>query len=208
MGIYDDSKIFIVDEKVESAVKEIKSILGKDAPYSDIPKLPELLERFNQAYMKVLNDMSAPVAAAVEDAKARVFDVLNTKEYKSRFSGRFRQAFEELRKKAEACNNVAILQNIKMEADALKMRLLNEITKKDEEIAAKKAAEGKSTYTAGGESGAKPIIKKTKNISIKTVSLSSSWRIETPQDVDNYVSSLKESILRELDDDTIVNIEL
>ncbi|MDD4760759.1 MAG: hypothetical protein PHU66_08130, partial [Bacteroidaceae bacterium] len=52
-----------------------------------------------------------------------------------------------------------------------------------------------------------PKIKKRKNISIKTVNLSASWQIETVQDVDKYMAALRERILKELDEDTIVNIE-
>lgn len=209
MGIYDDSKTFIVDEMVESIVGEIKAILQKNAPYSDIPKLPELLDHFNEAYMKVLGDMEAPVIEAIDDARKRVFDILENKEYKSQFSVRFRQLFEEILEKARTCNNVATLQNIKVEADALKVRLLNEMSKMDEQIARQKVVEAKPSY-GGGEKPKpqpQPKIKKRKNISIKTVSLSASWQIETPQDIDKYMATLKERILKELDEDTIVNIE-
>jgi hypothetical protein len=206
MVIYDDSKTFIVDERIESVVDEIKAILQNDVPYSNIPRLPELLKRFNEAYVKVLSDMEAPVIAAIDDAKARVFDVLETRDYKSQFSERFRQRFEEISKKASTCNNVATLQNIKVEADALKVRLLNEISRKDEQIARQKVAEETTPY-GDGEMPEPKKIKKRKTISIKTVSLSSSWQIETAQDVDKYIAALKERILEELDGDTIVNIE-
>lgn len=206
MDIYDDSKIFIVDERVESAVKEIKVILKKEAPYSDIPKLPKLLARFTEAYTKVMRSMEVPVIAALEDARERVMDVLATKAYKSQFSDRFHQLFEELLEKARNCNNVATLQNIKLEADALKVRLLNEMDKKDEII-----AEGDSPPYVGGEKPdpqPQPRSKKRKNISIKTVSKSASWQIETEQDVDKYLAALKERIMKELEKDTIINIEL
>ncbi len=208
MHIYDDSKTFIVNEKVEYNVRLIKEILKKDAPYSDIPKLPELLDHFNQAYSDVLEEMATPIFDSIEDAKKRVFDVLNTKEYKSEFDGRYIRLFSEILEKAKSCNNVATLQNIKVEADALKVRLLNEISNKDDKIAHEKAAQEK---TSGGSEelipSQQPRIKKHKNISIKTISLSASWQIETPQDVDKYIAQLKERLLKELEEDTIVNIE-
>ena len=208
MGIYDDSKTFVVDEKVESIVAEVKAILKKDAPYSGIPKLPELLDRFTAAYMKVLASMEVPIIAAIDDARTRVFEVLNTKSYKAEFSERFIKLFNEIHDKATHCNNVATLQNIKVEADALKVRLLNEMSKKDEQIAKDKIAEGNSDYGDGDpEQKPQPKIKKRKNISIKTVNLSSSWQIETVQDVDKYMAALRERILKELDEDTIINIE-
>ena len=212
MKIYDDSKTFIVDEGVENAVSEIKSILHKEAPYKDIPKLPELIDRFRDAYMKVLTSMEAPVLAAIEDARSRVFEVLNTKEYKDELAARFRQLFAEIDAKAKSCNNVATLQNIKVEADALKVRLLNEIAKKDEQLALAKAkaiAEKQAEY---GSTGTTPVapppkIKKHKNISIKTVNMANSWQIESVQDVDKYMATLREQIIKELDEDTVINIE-
>ena len=214
MKIYDDSKTFIVDEGVENAVSEIKSNLYKEAPYKDIPKLPELIDHFRDAYMKVLTSMEAPVLAAIDDARNRVFEVLNAKDYKDEFAARFRQLFSEIDAKAKSCNNVATLQNIKVEADALKVRLLNEIAKKDEQLAlalakAKAIAEKQAEY---GSTGTKPVapppkIKKHKNISIKTVNVANSWQIESVQDVDKYMAGLREQIIKELDEDTVINIE-
>ncbi|MDD3308019.1 MAG: BREX system P-loop protein BrxC, partial [Acetobacterium sp.] len=209
IGIYDDSKTFIADEKVERVAADIKVILKKDAPYQDIPELPELLGRFTEAYRKVLDDMDAPVIVAIDAARNRVFEVLETKSYKGDFSDRFSELFDEIHEKAAHCNNVATLQNIKVEADALKVRLLNEMSKRDEQIAKDKIAEEKAHYGGGEnpEQQPQPKIKKRKNISIKTINLSASWQIETAQDVDKYMAALRERILKELDEDTIINIE-
>lgn len=211
MKIYEESKTFIVDEKVEQVVNEIKAILKKESPYSEIPKLPVLLDQFTELYAKLLQDMEAPVIAAIEDARKRVFDVLDTKEYKDQFTNRFHQLFLEIMEKARTCNNVATLQNIKVEADALKVRLLNELSKKDEQIARDKVKEESEKYNqkdvVNPEPMPQPKIKKKKNISIKSVNLAASWQIETPQDVDKYIAALKERILKELDADTIINIE-
>jgi hypothetical protein len=213
MGIYNYSKTFIVDEVVESVVSDIKAILQKDAPYKEIPKLPELLDLFNNAYMKVFDSMEAPVLAAIDDARSRIFEVINTKEYKEQFSTRCCKLFEEIYDKAKSCNNVATLQNIKVEADALKVRLLNELSRKDEQLAlaqAKYVAEKPADY---GNTGTKPVvspqpkIKKRKNISIKTVNVANSWQIETVQDVDKYMEVLRAQIIKELDEDTVISIE-
>jgi energy-coupling factor transporter ATP-binding protein EcfA2 len=200
MKIYDDSKTFIVDDKVEETVREIKAILKKDIPYSDIPKLPDLLSQFRNAYMAVLTQMEAPILKAIEDAKDRVFEVLNSKGYKDELKDRYFKLFREIHEKATTCNNVATLQNIKIEADALKVRLLNEMAKKDEKI-----AEDTPPYGNDGDDPKPP--KKHKSISIKSVSLTSSWQIESAQDLDKYIRELREQIMKELDQDTIINIE-
>ncbi|ANS73206.1 ATPase [Paenibacillus yonginensis] len=214
ISIYDQSKTFIVHEQVEQVVSDIKAILRKDAPYGDIPKLPELLDRFAELYAGLLEEMVVPVKAAIDDARERVFEVLETKEYKDQFMPRFLMLFKEISEKAETCNNVATLQNIKIEADALKVRLLNELARKDESIALDRVKEQQAKLVVDQSEGhtipkpaPEPKLKKRKNISIKSVSLSASWQIESPQDVEKYVAELKQRILKELEENTIVNIE-
>ena len=50
-------------------------------------------------------------------------------------------------------------------------------------------------------------VKKTKNISIKSMTKTASWRLETTEDVDRYLNELRLKLVNELDTDTIVNIE-
>ena len=51
-------------------------------------------------------------------------------------------------------------------------------------------------------------VRTTKNVSIKTVAKTASWRLESKEDVDKYLAALRENLLKEMDEDTIVNIEL
>lgn len=220
MAIYDDSKTYIVDEKIEVLVSDIKAILRKESPYQDIFKLPELVGQFWESYNEILISMEAPVLAAIRDAKDRVFNELNSKSYKGEFETRYEKLFKEVLEKAETCNNVAVLQNVKVEADALKVRLLNEISKKDEEVALAiaKEKERKEAEKAKDEGNGyigetppvevqKPKVKKRKNVSIKSLNVASSWQIEFVHQLDDHLAQLKDRILKELEDDTVVNIE-
>lgn len=215
MGIYDDSKTFIVDDKVEGIVSLVKEILFKDQPYKEIHKLPDLIDKFNDAYLNILNTMEAPVLASIDDAKKTVFKELDQREYKDGFSSRFNQLFNEITKKAKECNNVAVLQNIKVEADALKVRLLNEISKKDEEIAKAKEKEKEKEYEEGGDGGnsevADPpvpvVFKKQKHVSIKSINVSSSWQIETHEDIEKHLQTLRSKLMERLEENTVINIE-
>lgn len=151
--------------------------------------------------MAVLTQMEAPILQAIEDAKDRVFEVLNIKKYKDELKDRYFKLFREIHDKATTCNNVATLQNVKIEADALKVRLLNEMAKRDEKV-----YEDTPPYGDDGNDP-KPPVKKHKSISIKNVSLTSSWQIESAQDLDKYISDLRNQIMKELEQDTIINIE-
>jgi hypothetical protein len=214
MAIFDESKTFIVDEQVELLVADIKGILKKNQPYTDIPKLPDLLDKFAAAYTKVLDEMAIPVRAAVDDAKERIVDVLHGKPYQDAMSEHVFKLFQEIYDKLQTCNNVATLQNIRVEADALKVRLLNEMDAKDRQFVRERAKQAEQ-YKVNSETATTteyevlsiPKVKKRRNISIKSINLTNSWQIETQQDVEKYIAALRERILRELDEETVINIE-
>ena len=220
MGIYDDSKTFIVNEEVESIVAEVKAIMQKPSPYGEIFKLPALLDSFIQAYGKVLHDLNEPVLQAIAEARSRVFDELRDKQCKPQLSDAFIRRFDEIREKAIHCNNVATLQNIKVEADALKVRCLNEINAAENKILAQiAAAEAKKQQEQRAAAGTEPTeeaptsampalrVKKAKTISIKSVNLEQTWQIETPEDVKRYITELEKKLIGALEDDTVIHIE-
>ena len=81
LAIYDDSKTYIVDSELEGVVKQMRTIVRMERPYSEIPKLPELRQRFMEAYLKVLKAEETPVLDSIAQDRARVLEVLRTKEY-------------------------------------------------------------------------------------------------------------------------------
>jgi len=222
---YDDSKTYIVDAELESVVDEIRTIVKKDKPFSDIPKLPELLKQFTDSYSKVLDEQLAPVLASVAESQKRVFEVLNTKEYKESKINLYNDMFFEIQNGAESCTNVSTLRGYADRAEALKIRLLNEMDKMDQDIALKKAEEVRKKLEAEAKENGRydtDLIEQQvskvaeengyhsqhiKNVTFKKISKSSSWRIESVEDLDKHLNELRSNLLLELADNTIVNVE-
>lgn len=222
---YDDSKTYIVDVELERVVGTIRTIVKKDKPFADIPKLPELLKQFTEAYAKVLDEQLVPVLDSVSESQKRVFEVLNTKEYKESKRNRYIELFHEIENGANSCTNVSTLRGYADRAETLKIRLLNEMDKLDQEIAIKKAEEVRKKLEAEAKENGRydtDLIeqqvskvaeengyqrKQVKNISFKKIAKTSSWHIENKEDVDRYIDELRLKIMSELDADTIVNIE-
>ena len=196
-AVYDESKTFIADEKIESLATEIQSILHLDRPYSEIPRLPGLLDRFAGDYDLVLRDVAQPMKEEAAQARARVLEELKGKRCEALLSGRYARLFGELADKIGSCNNVARLQGFRAEIDALKLRLLNEISAKEQELLETKAHRAPP-----------PKLKIRKNISVRSIGVPLSWQIEGPQDLERYLDALKDQILKQLEEDTIVNLEL
>ena len=222
---YDDSKTYIVDTELENVVDAVRTIVKKDKPFADIPKLPELLKQFTDAYTKVLDEQLAPVLDAISESQKRVFEVLNTKEYKESKINAYNDMFLEIQNGAESCTNVSTLRGYADRAEALKIRLLNEMDKMDQEIAIKKAEEVRKKLEAeakeNGQYDTDMIEQQVskvaeengyhsqhiKNVTFKKISKSSSWRIESVEDLDKHLNELRNNLLLELDDNTIVNVE-
>ena len=210
--IYDDSKTFIVNGEIEAVVEEVKSIMKKSTPFGEIRKIPELLDRYTELYSSMLTEMEKPIFAAIKEARQRVFEDLESKECKESFLKKVAERFDELHKKAESCNNVATLQNIKVEADALKVRLLNEIGEEEARIIAARKPIIPVVPPTGGVVDPPgtyelPKVKKQKTVSIKTINTEATWRIETEADVERYVDALKAKLKQRIQDDIILNIE-
>ncbi len=222
---YDDSKTYIVDAELENVVDAVRTIVKKDKPFADIPKLPELLKQFTDVYSKVLDDQLAPVLDAISESQKRVFEVLNTKEYKESKINAYNDMFLEIQNGAESCTNVSTLRGYADRAEALKIRLLNEMDKMDQDIALKKAEEVRKKLEAEAKENGRydtDLIEQQvskvaeengyhsqhiKNVTFKKISKSLSWRIESVEDLDKHLNELRNNLLLELDDNTIVNVE-
>jgi hypothetical protein len=221
LAIYDDSKTYIVDEELEKIVAEMRQITGQSKPYANIPKLPELRTKFMTVYSAILEREEKPVIDAIDQAKDRVMEVLDTKEYAGEKRAKYSELFREIHDGAEHCNNVSALRSFADKADALKIRLMNEMDAQDHQIAyakqlaAQKAAEEAARKAKEEGKEVTPVvpdpepvkIKKTKNVTIKNMTNTSSWRLENEQDIDKYLAALRKSLLDELEGTDIVNVE-
>ncbi|WP_347297577.1 BREX system P-loop protein BrxC [Dolosigranulum savutiense] len=210
IDIYEYSKTFVVDDNIEEVVTDITDILNNRNPYGQIFRLPELLEKFRSLYGSLLEEMQKPVDNAIRDAKYRVFEELEGKLCHDKLKGKFKRLFDEISNKAETCNNVATLQNIKIEADTLKIRCLNEIASEEVKLTSQKIEEVKgndNSYGVNTSTISTPKIKKNKIVSIKTINTASSWQLENEGDVKSYVEELEKKLIHLLEDNTIINVE-
>ena len=86
--------------------------------------------------------------------------------------------------------------------------------KRDADLAAKAAAAARANPAEGNDTPITPTTqppvqptKRRKNVSIKALAQTSSWRIESDADIDTYLAALRTRLEAELDADTIVNVE-
>ena len=211
MGIYESSKNFVVNNEIEKVVSEINEIIKMTSPYGQIFRLPDLLDKFNNLYDSLLQEKQKPVDEAIQDAMKRVFNELDGKLCHDRLKDKFIKTFEEIRNKAETCNDIAILQSIILEVNTLKLRFLDEIIFEEENI-----IKLQKTTNGGPLAGESKVngndisllqAKRRKCISFKAINNHSSWEIETESDVNKYMEELERKLMDSIEENTIISIE-
>lgn len=215
LSIYEDSKTYIVNTELESTVEQIRSILAKEEPYRGIPKLPALIERYQNIYMEILDREIEPVLQSIEQDRNRIMESLETRAFKLKYQDDYFCRFKELSDAAEKCTNISALRSYADKSDTLKLRLLNEMDAEEQRLAEelhrqaeqKAKEQQKKDSTPAEKPQPKPVVKRTRNIGIKSMTHTSSWRIESEADIDKYLSALKQVLIQKLEENDIVNVE-
>ena len=172
-----------------------------ERPYGFIYKLPDLNKKFEDLYADKLEETAKPIYQAIMEARTRVMGEVEGKMCETALRPSFVRRFDELQEKAKTCNNVANLQSINVEVDALKTRCLQEIAD----------AEPKPVPPPddGGDQPVvpQPPVKAKKVYSIKAINASTSWQLETEEDVDKHLQELRKKLVSRLEENTVVHIE-
>lgn len=205
IDIFENSKTYVADKEIIDLVEQIHTIIRKSNPYSEIHKLPSMLERYADLHLALIEKEAEPIKADIEADRAQLFAALNQKDYPSHFQERFLKGFQELQGKLSCSNEVATVKNMRYESDALKLRYFAEIEAFEKQmIEEQRAAQQQVTSSVGPAPQTKPEpVKKTKNISLRTVTKGKTVRLQSERDVDELLSELKVQIMKELADGNI-----
>ena len=208
IDIFNNSKTYVVDKELIDMVESIKSIATMSTPYSDIYKLPSLLEQFADLHNSLLEKEAEPIRAEIKIDQQQVMDILNQKDFADKFKDQFVQRFEELKEKLEHSNEVAAVKNIRHESDALKMRCLNEIADHEKTLAELYKQNEDKLKLEGKEKSGSFVTKKMKNISLRYIAMDKTVILEKENDIDEFLQSIKTRLLKELGDseDTVINL--
>lgn len=211
--MFEDSKTYVREHEIIDNVTQMESIINSKNPFSQIQKLPEMCEKFVKQYGVLLDQEAKEMEPVVADDYKKVMDVLETKDFAGVFRTKFAAKFEELQKKLDTSHEIAAVKNIRLESDTLKLRCLDEIS--DYEIAHQPTSPVPPVNvhdTDGGQLAkpqvqpVAPKIKKRKNVSISNVAGARTYSIENEQDIDKFLAEMKQKLMKELEEDTIITL--
>jgi hypothetical protein len=211
--MFEDSKTYVREQDITDNVEQMASIVNSKSPFSQIQKLPDMCDKFVKQYGALLEKEAKEMEPIVADDYKKVMDILETKLFADAFRTKFASRFEEIKDKLATSHEIAAVKNIRLESDTLKLRCLDEIA--DYEATHRPVPEEPSvpTPTSEGGSPVAPMVeptvvrqKKRKNVSISNVAGARTYSIENEQDIDQFLAEMKQKLMKELDEDTIITL--
>lgn len=201
LEIYEKNKTYVIDKDTIKTVEEIQSIVLSKEPYSQIHRLPGLIDEFTDKFLKLLETECQPVRNVIESDLNKVLDELNKYEFKDELYSKFNDKFNNLLNRLDSANNFYEAIAMKEESDRIKIRCFDEIEK--EKIKRKTPVDTNITTISGGGTPYKP--KKVVNISIANV-LHGARTIESETDIDEVVEQIRNTLKQQLRDDIKIKL--
>ena len=121
----------------------------------------------------------------------------------------FRGKFEELSKKLESAKEMAQLNGIPAESSALVQNCLNEINRTETAYQASiqppPGPEKDPDHPTTPPQPAKPVIRQ-KPVTIRSLTKNKTYSIRTEADIDDFLREMRESLINELEENTIIRL--
>ena len=191
--VYEENINLINDSDLSDVASEIDRIISMPNPYSNIRKLPELNNKFTTHFDEILEYKKTIILNGIKEDYESIKLILNTDELKAKFENKFISKFDSLKNKLDSEKNIAIIDGITMESENLKNNCIHEI---DLFINNKPV------------SPHPPINTVEVDVDIKTITLSPKVKIESEDQIDEFLQKVKTELKNKLENADIINLKL
>ena len=214
LGIYEKSKNYISDKEIIDYALEVKKILGYEKPYGFIPKLEEYDKKLWDAILELLeNDTERIKPDIYADWKMVTTSIPSDRPYTQRLIEKIDPKFQELIDKLEKITDIATLNGIPAESNALLQNCLRMIQAEEDAFQAEVERKKKEAEKQGGGSDAtvappvEPVkVIKNKPVSFRTITGNKTYSIKTEADIDQMLDELRTALKAQLEEDTIIKL--
>ena len=205
VDLYENNKSYLEDTAAKSLMMEMLTIINMDEPYREIYKLSEDNKKFGTVLGEVLEREAAPVVRQIEDDRKTAKTSFET--YSIEIPLGLDQAFTSLVQKVNTCQFVSTIIGVREESARVRDNYIDQAAKKYNEMV-EAAKKGKDDGDVPVGPGPEPVVpaKKIKSVTVANL-LGSQRKIETKEDVETVVDSIRKQLMDMLDDETILNLK-
>ena len=208
LSIFKKSENYISDADVIGYAKQVERLINLPEPYNFINKLEEFAIRLQNAITELLEKDAKRIEPDVyADRKIAMEAVLEDRPYADIVSKKINQKFEALLDKLKRTNDIAALNGIPSESNALLENCLADI--KNEEAAYQRAQTQQQPL--GDKTNEQPDIKPvkvihTEPITMRTLTRGKSYSIKDSDDVETFLQEIRRELMAKLGDDKVIKL--
>ncbi|WP_066638545.1 BREX system P-loop protein BrxC [Desulfolucanica intricata] len=205
LKIYEKNRTYVLDKDTIKIIEKIEKIVKHKEPYSQIHKLPGLVNDFNDKFVQLLEEECKPVRQVIESDYNKVKNELELYEFGNELGSQFKAKFDDLLQRLDSANNFYEAIAMKEESDRTKMRCFEAIEKKKAEKKPKdKDPVGWPAEISDGEKTVYQV-KQTVNVSIANI-LHGAKTIESKDDIEEVLDQIRKKLEGELKENTIIKL--
>ncbi|MEA4892469.1 MAG: BREX system P-loop protein BrxC [Peptococcaceae bacterium] len=197
LSIYEGNRSYVLDPETIRVINEMERITRLQSPYSEIHKLPELVDQFIKRFSNLMAAECKPICVDIEADRAATLEDLKRRAFADKLSDKVDEDYRALLDRLSHANNIYEAIAMRTESDRMKQRFIQSFDDEEARIAATQSG-------CSGETPPKPV-RKTKNISLKTL-ISGTNHISNRQDIDKLLDELRIKLESELTEDTTIRI--
>ena len=212
LQLYEASKNYISDEKIIEYANQIKKIISIVKPYSYINKLEEYEKLLGSAIVELLEEDAEKIKPEVYSDRKMVLDSIpEGRPYADKLKERFIAKFDELLNKLQSCNEVASINGIPSESNALLQNALREIETAESAYQYEEERKRKEAEEKGKEVPPKPAdppvkVIKTVPLTMRTLTEGKTYSIKSDEDIERFLEGIRTALKDRLKEDTIIKL--
>lgn len=213
INLVESSTIPSSTPEIKNILNEMRLIRKQVKPYRNIPKLGVLNTDFLTTYTNFMEKKANVATAKVKAIKETVLENLVSRELKTDYQPEVNQKFNQIIESLQTYNKLDQIELAPLNASTLQKRFMDDFTRaenkqREEEIIEKETVLGiGNKNTEVQPTVTRKSYKKVKTIYVNSL-VESTYRLKTEDDVEKFISELKDVLLNKLDDTTELDLHL
>ena len=209
LAFYEASKNYISAAEIIENANQVKKIISLQKPYSFIPKLEQYEKMLGEAIVALLEEDAKRIEPDIYADRKLVMDSIEDgRPYAAALKKKFGDKFDELIEKLNTCKDIASLNGIPSESNALLQNSLDELKKTEHayqlSIMPKEPADG-------GEKPATPVappvkVINTVPVTMRTLTGNRTYTFRTETEIDEFVEEIRKNLKAKLGEDTLIKL--
>jgi len=209
LAFFDASKNYISDADIIENAKQAGRIISLQKPYSYIPKLEQYERLLGSAIVNLLEGDAKRIEPDVYADRKLVMDsIIGDRPYADRLKKKFGEKFDDLVEKLRTCKDMASLNGIPSESNALLQNSLTEIAREENaylwSIQPPKKEEGGNTPNPTAAPPVKVIT--TVPVTMRALTGNRTYTFRTEAEVDTFVEEIRKNLKAKLGEDTVIKL--